>query len=254
MIFFRGKGVRVGEQWFDEPDTAAAVKSGADVVFYYQAKQPFQGGPSQTFTTLVLDLRLAHDQLRADFSRTNRYDIKRAEERDGLEFDFFPEPDAARMEEFRGFFREFAEKKGLHELGTPRLMAYANAGRIVLARARETATGKVLCWHAHIVGSGRARLLYSASVRLSGSFTSEDLSRLARANRWLHWREILEFKDRGYLVYDLGGWNPHPANKQLEGINLFKEGFSKQKEESYTGWFPVTLRGRAYLWLKSFLR
>ncbi|HJQ74963.1 MAG TPA: GNAT family N-acetyltransferase [Gaiellaceae bacterium] len=69
--------------------------------------------------------------------------------------------------------------------------------------------------------AGRARLVFSASVRhepgplraLSGP-----------VNRWLHWQELLFYREEGYRAYDFGGVNPQSS------IGRFKLSFGGELE------------------------
>lgn len=246
MIKFRGKGVTIGEHWFAPSDAASA---GVDVVYFFQ--QPGAAdGAGREFHTLLIDLGRSVDQLEAAVSKNTLYKIKRADDRDGAVFTAWPSPDSQLLAEFRAFFGEFAAKRGLGAIGEKRLAAYAEAGALLLTRVSDAATGKVLGWHAYVRAAGRARLLYSATLRLADGADSQEKNRLGRLNRWHHWKDILYCKEAGLKTYDLGGWNPNPPDRGVEGINKFKEEFSDLKERSFDSMRAVTWKGRLYLLLK----
>jgi len=53
--------------------------------------------------------------------------------------------------------------------------------------------------------AGRTRLVFSVSAR----FVEGPLRAIsAPVNRWLHWQEMLAYREEGYSIYDFGGVNP----------------------------------------------
>jgi hypothetical protein len=119
------------------------------------------------------------------------------------------------------------------------------AGKLILTRAGQD--GEIHVWHAYVISDGRARLLYSASL-----FREQDKSLQAligRINRWLHWQDILEFKRRGFRIYDFGGLFSDESSAMAAGINKFKEGFGGVRTLNYDCTAALTWKGRLYLML-----
>src|SRR5207248_11358771 len=89
---------------------------------------------------------------------------------------------------------------------------------------------KVVCSHVYVAdrGVGRVRLIRSASLfRETGH---DERQKVARANRLLHFHDILLFRNQGFGLYDLGGYHPDtaPLLPELTRINEFKESFGGQ--------------------------
>jgi hypothetical protein len=89
-----------------------------------------------------------------------------------------------------------------------------------------TLDGIPIIIHSYLIDDAtkRCRLLHSVSL----SDTIEDKSIRAmygRANRFLHYKDILHFKDMGIITYDLGGYAFNTTDNKLVGINKFKDGF-----------------------------
>jgi hypothetical protein len=61
--------------------------------------------------------------------------------------------------------------------------------------------------------SGRTRLVFSASVRLEAGPHRASVSAV---NRWLHWREMCEYRDAGIETYDFGGVSPTSARAHFK--------------------------------------
>jgi hypothetical protein len=83
----------------------------------------------------------------------------------------------------------------------------------------------VVC-HSYLIDSELkiVRLLHSASM----IHDLEDKSFkgfVGRANRYLHYQDMVNFKEKGFLKYDFGGYALGTENVALQGINKFKDGF-----------------------------
>ena len=239
-ITFQRKGVRYQEVWFDEP-----VDPGQDIIIGYQRPECPPGLQGRPFHTMVLDLRQSTEQLLAALDKDVRYELRRSE-KDALGFECLAEP-AAYLDDFCNFYNAFATDKGLETLTPSRLMPAVTAGHFILSRIQKD--GATLVWHAYLCVGGRARLLHSASL-FRGQLPAQR-ALTGRANRLLHWRDILEFKQRGYRIYDLGGWTPpDQADEAKARINDFKVGFGGRQVQEYHLTYPISTKGRLWLLLR----
>jgi lipid II:glycine glycyltransferase (peptidoglycan interpeptide bridge formation enzyme) len=71
-----------------------------------------------------------------------------------------------------------------------------------------------------------------------------------RANRLLHWEDILYFKNQGYEIYDLGGITLDESNKEGQAIAKFKRCFGGTLIKEYKSWIPVSPKGWALVCFK----
>jgi hypothetical protein len=246
MIRIEGRLATYGEVWFDEE---VPVNPGVDVLLYKQRPQPIAEHPASAFITLVSDLSGAEASLMAAFGSTNRYKIKRADTKDALEAEFFVEP-RPELATFCDFYDAFAQLKKLEPSYRRGLMAAAQAGQLVLTSARRD--GVRLVWHAYILQGTTAALLYSASHfrdRPSG-----DRAALGRANRWLHWRDMLSLRKAGALHYDWGGLFEDETVAEHAGINEFKYNFGGRREVTYNCSVGMTIKGRCFLSVQKMLQ
>ena len=163
------------------------------------------------FTTLHNNLLEDADVLFSKIAKNTKYKINRAM-KEGVE------TGKASLEEFLPFFNDFAPTRNLKKLTRNNLKAYKDALIITKTFQNET----VFAMHAYVVDKeeGRARLLYSATVNRDTS--SIDLNMVGRANRLLHWKDMLMFKDLGLSIYDWGGIAGDPEAKETAGIDSFK--------------------------------
>src|SRR5688572_17228786 len=185
MIRIQGRLATYGEIWFDEE---APSDPGVDVLFYRQRPWPIEKACCSLFLTLVTDLEVDEDKIIDGFGSSNRYKIKRAESKDALESTFVTDA-RTHVAAFCDFYDQFARQKSLERAYRRGIMAAAEAGELVLTSAcRE---GKPLVWHSYMRQGRTAALLHSAS--LFRDKDSADRALLGRANRWLHWRDMLVF-------------------------------------------------------------
>jgi lipid II:glycine glycyltransferase (peptidoglycan interpeptide bridge formation enzyme) len=103
----------------------------------------------------------------------------------------------------------------------------------------------VLVWHAYMTCGNTVALLSSASHYRAMS--SNERALIGRANRWLHWGDILGFKQMGLECFDWGGLFEDESVPEHAGINNFKYEFGGRRERTYTGTYPLTARGGLFL-------
>jgi len=243
MIRYKGHTTTYGEMWYEEqlPDDPCI-----DVALYRQRSSPVPGARVAPFLSIVNDLTVDNDDLIAGFGKDCRYKVKRAEARDGLKVAFIAEP-AARLQEFRTFYDAFAAEKGLRPCYYAWLQAACTAGQLVLTSA--TRDGEPLVWHAFLLSGSSAWLQYTGSCFRNRD--NEFRAIVGRANRWLHWQEMLHFKAMGMARYDWGGLFEDESTAERAGINRFKKEFGGKPVRRYDCEMPVSLKGRVWLPLRN---
>ena len=238
MIHIAGTFATYGELWFDEEPPRFP---GVDVLLFRRRASPIDGELCVPFLSLVNDLSASQDEIAAGFGASNRAHIRRAE-KEALEGEILLEP-RDQIQQFNTFYDAFAKQKGLQNAYARGLRAACEARALVLSRARKDFND--LVWHAYIVSGSRVSLLHSASHFRGGNPLERRL--VSRANRWLHWRDMLEFKQMGIREYDWGGLFDQESDAVRAGINNFKREFGGRCERTFDCDVAVTLKGRAYL-------
>ncbi len=243
MIRIDGRGAVYGEVWYDEelPEDA-----GVDIVHYHQREAPIANARTTSFLSLITDLSVGQDAIFDQFNKDCRYRIRRVESKDGLRMEFTTDPEG-RLDEFRAFFDAFARQKSIEPADRQWLIAACRARQLALASISQN--DEVLVWHAHVMSGNTARLQHSAS-----SFRNRDndyRALIGRANRWLHWKEMMQFKEMGFQRYDWGGLFEDESDSGRAGVNSFKKAFGGKQERTYDCTVPVTFKGRIYLPLSS---
>ena len=242
MIRIKGRGAVYGELWYDEKPPS---DPGVDIILYRQIAVPVADARQTPFLSLVTDLAVEEDAIMEKFGKDCRYKIRRAESKDGLQMEFISEPES-RLNEFGTFFDAFAKQKSLSPCDRQWLVAACKARQLVLSSASRN--GEVLVWHAHVLSGKTAGLQYSGSC-----FRNRDndyRALVGRANRWLHWKDMLQLKEVGIERYDWGGLFEDESTAEGAGINNFKRDFGGRQERTYQCSVPVTVTGRVWLPLR----
>jgi len=239
MIRFSFMAIRFGQAWFDEPLNPPMP----DIVILRQSKSHPASGPVSLKKSLVNDLTAPEEEIFAKFGKTCRYKIKRAESKDLAICPYHPAPSAAEVDSFLDFYTIFARQKGLKPINRKRFSAVAEAGRLRLSSAE--LAGAIAVRHAYITSGPYVRMLYSAS--LFRDSVPDARAAIGRANRLLHWRDMLAFKAEGCRFFDWGGISEDESTPVLKGINDFKREFGGDEASYFEGYAAHTLLGRAIL-------
>lgn len=242
MIRLKGRGAVYGEVWYDEEPPG---DSRVDIVLYRQREAPIADARTTPLLTMVTDLSVEEAALTEKFGKDCRYKIRRAETKDALRIEFITEPEG-RLDEFRAFYDAFARQKSVAPSDRKWLLAACKARQLVLTSASRD--GEALVWHAYVVCRKAAWLQYTGSC-----FRSRDndyRALVGRANRWLHWREMLRFREMGIKRYDWGGLFEDESLPERAGINQFKKDFGGKQVRTYNCTVPLTIRGRIWLSLR----
>lgn len=242
----RKLGVSISDIFFaTQPETTAHPP--AALAMFVQAKEYYPG--FRPFKTQLIDLKGRDGVLFDTLSSNTRYKIQRAS-REGLHAQVEIAPSGDAIQEYITFYDQFATQKSLPICNSRKLRALDTAGSLALTCVRD-ATGRTLAAHAYVcdTNTGRVRLLYSAS-HFRGAQDSAERNVIGRANRLLHWQEILQFKQFGFTTYDLGGLPLDDSDPAKNSIAKFKLEFGGQQVIEYNGLIPRTFLAKTALKLQ----
>src|SRR5258708_7485951 len=246
MIRIRGRSAVYGEVWYDEE---LPRDPGVDIVLYRQRETPIADARTTPFLTMVSDLAGGADAIAEKFGKDCRYKIRRAEAKDGLRMEFITDPES-RLDEFSAFFDAFARQKSHWPCDRQWLLAACKARQLVLTSASQN--GEALVWHAYLTSGRAAWLQYTGSCFRNKENDYRAL--VGRANRWLHWREMLQFKEMGIKRYDWGALSEDKPIPETAGTNRFKKAFAGQQLRTYDCTVPAPLKGPTCLPLRDVWR
>jgi hypothetical protein len=233
---------RIEEFWFDE----AVPPRGVDVAWLCRRPAISEIAQPSAKYTLVVDLTLSDEQLLANMQSETRYEIRRAQNKDALEFRAPTAPDASSLAAFYELLAQFSAEKRVSHTRMEYLQAAANAGALRLGSMVHE--GEVVVWHSYLLIGSRVRLLHSVSLFRGQAPARRSL--IGRANRLLHWLEMQHFRRTGVTLYDFGGWYAGQDHEDFLRVNRFKEGFGGTVRQEADGVRALTLLGRAYLYAR----
>ena len=172
----------------------------------------------KSFHTISINLLSKSDDLFASFEKNTRNEINRSE-KEGIKFNT-----SSNINDGVIFYNKFAAYFGLNGTDTNRLE------KLNVYITKATLNDICLVKHIYIYDNSNKiiRLLYSGNnVENTDIF---DRKTIGWANRGLHWFDILDFKEKGFKEYDLGGIAVgNKLSNKVIGINKFKKSFGGQE-------------------------
>ncbi len=242
MIEIQRKWAICHDVWFDEPWS----RQGCDLILFYHWSRPENRSAQAEVHSLELDLTKPEEAIFAGFTSSTRNQVNRARKEEVI-FDSWTAPPAGIIDEFFSFFAEFTRERGLEETAANAnwLRRYAAQQGILLTRASD-ADRKPLVWHSYYRNAEWVRQLQSVSF-FSSSQEKEQRNAVARANRFLHWMDMLECRRLGIAHFDFGGFYSGDSDQKLLRVNAFKQEFGGIRTLRYHSILPVSLKGKALL-------
>jgi hypothetical protein len=219
-------------------DDSRRKPQGEDIQYFLQSKNWTPG--ATPFTTSIIALGADESVLFAGIRKNFAYDIRRARDKDVVEVELLDTAEASNIERFAKFFDAFAMTKQIRRCNRNKMEQLCAASALVLSVATTEEDRSVwLCAHAYISDGTRARLLYSASnVEMVESSRRQAIG---RANKFMHWKMITLFRERGFSEYDLGGLG---LTEDVKSIAEFKVAFGGQTIVEYNHIRGVSLLGK----------
>lgn len=237
-ISYQKKFLRISQIWYPGDITVAELlrqkKAGGrgDILFVHGAgigetKGVFRGW--QEYHTCMNDLSLSEEDMLAAVNKAVKYQFRRSE-KDNIEIHFYTKADIEKspglLLSFADIYERMYQSKGSDtKLNMQALNKYLEADAALFSAVWHE--GEMIVFHSYICGSADARLLHSASCFRE---ESADQSMIGRANKRLHWEDILYFKKKGLLRYDWGGISDFD---NPNGIDEFKLKFGGEKITYY---------------------
>lgn len=227
--------VSAHHRWFAE---TPAPSDRLKFACYYQCRSTAEhaGFQRELKFTKLLDISRDEDAILAAFSKTSRYEVRRAG-KEGLEFSTVND-----MAAFQRFYDEFADAKKLGHLNPVVLERYWPVMRVT----QIALDGEVFVMHGYILDRENSRVNLNWSASQFRGMDDKDRRRLyGRANRRLYFEDMLWSKKEGFTCYDFGGYAKGTSDKSLAAVNEFKDSFGGElvEESNYVSLALRTLRG-----------
>ncbi len=174
--------------------------------------------------SLQVNLLLDDNSILNNCSKTRKYEIRRARERDGLTVSFEKNLNEEQLQYFEHYYNVFAKQVGeLSPLDIRKVSALNESAQFVIAKVMDR-DGEDLTIHGCIIDNQQG----ISALHSSCSFFRENPEKRAligRANSLLHYESILYFKRLGFRFYDFGGIYQGDKNKHYANVASFKKSF-----------------------------
>lgn len=245
---YRKKFLRINQIWFLQDQTISGLlrqKRKADILFVHGVQKSETAGHFrgwQEFHTCVNDLTLESEEMLASINKNVRYEIRRSL-KDGISVCFYKkddiENDEGLLDKFRDIYVRMYKSKGIDtDMNISAVKKYLEQDKIVFSAVWHD--DEMLLFHSCVCDGKEVRLLHSASFFRETSACDSQM--IGRANKKLHWEEMLYFKERGCEKYDWGGISDFD---NPNGIDGFKLKFGGEKITYYNVLAGNTLLGKA---------
>lgn len=208
-------GFRAWHRWMAERPLAGDA-AGFAQYFHCGSSRPAAGFVRTARHTKLIDLRRSEDEIFGEFGKNTRHKLKRVVT-EGLRFS----TDSS-VAELLALYNTFAGAKGLPDAEERVVEAYWPK-LVVTKLLRDNLT---LVLHSYLLDEDRK---YACQAHAAALFRvqedAETQNLIGRANRYLHYLDMLMLKERGFHTFDIGGYAVGTVNPQLQEVNAFKDSF-----------------------------
>ncbi len=258
MIYHRQKqGIRIAEIWYTNAEIRSALEAEPDIIrCHYMDELPAHAFSVEHLYTLLIDLTQDEDTIFSHFNKTTQNEARRSKTKDNV----IPVTkfhcgctDQSILEDYITFFNRFAHSKDRDCVDFSDYEPFFRASTLCIRSIDDNETNEPLTMHCYILSDGRARLHQSASL-FRNSEDKEERNKVSRANRFLHFDDMLYFKNQGIPYYDFGGWYGGDSDREKLAINRFKEAFGGNKHTEYSCIIPVTVKGKLSTFARRILK
>lgn len=174
----------------------------------------------EAYDAIYVDLSRSEEELANAMHPRLRQDIRNAEKKN-MEFITISNPTEKDTLEAMISFNAFIQDKPIAPLTKRWMLAAQRSGNLLINKIRYSNEDVVT----HIFLSDKKTALNTQSFH-NANFNNPEISKFA--NKLLHWKEILLYKELGFSQYSFG-----PVNKNLKGITQFKTWYGGSIMQNY---------------------
>ena len=164
--------------------------------------------------TIQINLEQDIETICSNFSEDIRRKVRKAE-KEGVNCYFHNDTN-----KFVAFINDFAVRKKTFTTSKRKFTEFGDYVEMSFAEYN----GQVLAAHSYLVDKDLKIVtgLHSGTTRLQ---EGADKSQVGRAHKMLVVKDICYFKERGFKIFDFGGYALNTKDESLQGINNFKLSF-----------------------------
>lgn len=248
---FRRKIFNIDEYAFCSMEDTRKFKSFSDIAYIHSnesgERKLSKGAILQQQYTLETNLNSSEEELLNKIKKNCKYEIRRSEREEVKSTVYYSDDiteDLIRC--FEITYNRMFKTKGLggYSFNYQLVKKASQEGQLLISTC-VNAMGENEIFHAYLCDGKHCLLMYSASP-LWNNDEKEKANEIGRMNKYLHWKDILYFKEKNYTKYEWGGIaNPEEPN----GIDRFKMEFGGEIVQYNNYIIPQSLLGVIYTWL-----
>lgn len=254
VISKKNKHYSVDKVFFATNDSIGNYKSTSDIIsYFYSDVDPaqYKNFYSAPLFSARTDLTKSDEEILADCTKTVRYEILRAQ-KESVICDFFNSNSISQdcVKELHNNYIKFCE-----QTGKTSLESFFSENELLLLLEKHSlaysvaSTNSHKVFHIYCYDQNASTLMFSFSIQIVDDSLVADKNSLARANKFLHYRDMLEFKYEGLSVYDWGGLF---CSSNPNGIDKFKLSFGSFAVDVNNVYIGNTLKGKLLVTLLKF--
>jgi|GEM_PF-3822976 len=207
------------------------------------------GRYSEMSRTVINDLRGSEEEIFRAFNDSTRHCIHQVIKKDLCTYQFIEQPSDDELVKLHAQCREFADRMKIPMVTLNYLRTLNKGNRLNVSYVYDK-NNVMLAAHGYRLSEHRPELAYSIRPFEAGA-TKERLNLLAKANRYGHYRDMLQFKSMGYEMYDFGGVSDGKScDRKWNNIDEFKLYFGGQVVTYYNSILYNTVKSKVYLKLR----
>lgn len=202
--------------------------------------------------TLTSDLTEPVEVLLNRMKKSVKYEINRSEKEQEITCEYFTAihlfSNKLILEDFKLAYYDFCIKAGNSKLKKAyhhkRVLAYIDNECILISKA-SFCNGNV--WHMYVWYQSNAVLVYSFS-----DYRNQEVNKelAGRANKYLHYKDMLYLKDHKCTIYD---WGNVTKFENYNGIDKFKSSFGGEQKIVYNYYQGNTMLGKILVKVKQLI-
>jgi hypothetical protein len=202
-----------------------------------------------TKRTIINDLTVTEEQIFRAYNDTTRQYISSLMRAQLCSHQFIMIPSEADVRLLAGQSENFTRTMGLPAVNINYMLALNKANRLHMSYVRDH-NNVILAAHGYRLSDVRAELAYSFRAIEPGA-DKERQKLLSKANRYSHYKDMLQLKSLGFAAYDFGGLSDGAdTNTKWTHIDEFKMFFGGSVQVYYNSILYNSLKSRAYLKLR----
>ncbi len=192
---------------------------------------------------------MSPEEIFSSYNDSTRNYINHVVKNDLCIHEFVAEPTESDLTRLQVYSNEFAARMGIPAVNMNYLRALNKAKRLNMSYVYDK-NKVMLIGHGYRLSRIRPELAYSIGT-FEPDVSKERMKMLSKANRYSHYKDMLQLKSMGFDSYDFGGLSDGLSdNEKWNHIDEFKTYFGGSVRVYYNSILYNTIKSKTYLKLR----